>query len=195
MRPHDFILILDFGSQYTQLIARRLRELGVYSEIKTALTPLAEVHGLHPRGIVFSGGPNSVYDQDAPSVDPEIFNLGVPILGLCYGQQLLAHLLGGKVQPSPHREYGLAELNVLRADALFENVDKQTRVWMSHGDAIVAAPPDFVTIGATNNAPHAAFVDHRRKLYGLQFHPEVTHTIAGRQILQNFLFHVCGCKA
>lgn len=195
MRPHDFILILDFGSQYTQLIARRTRELGVYSEIKSAHTSLAEIRALKPSGIIFSGGPNSVYDQDAPSVDRETFALGVPILGLCYGQQLLAHLLDGKVQPSPQREYGLAEFNVLRADALFENVDKQSRVWMSHGDAVITPPIGFTTIGATNNAPHAAFVDHSRKLYGLQFHPEVTHTVAGRQILQNFLFNICGCKA
>ncbi len=195
MRPHDFILILDFGSQYTQLIARRVRELGVYSEIKSAFTPLAEIRALRPSGLIFSGGPNSVYDQDAPSVDLNFFNLGIPILGLCYGQQLFAHLLGGKVQPSPHREYGLAEFTVLQDDPLFETVDKHTRVWMSHGDAVINPPHGFVTIGATNNAPHAAFVDHRRKLYGLQFHPEVTHTVAGRQILQNFLFNVCKCEA
>lgn len=195
MRPHDFILILDFGSQYTQLIARRLRELGVYSEIKTALTPLAEICALHPSGIVFSGGPNSVYEQDAPAVDTEIFALDVPILGLCYGQQLLAHLLGGNVQPSPHREYGFAEFEILQNDPLFVGVDKKTRVWMSHGDAVSNPPNGFVTIGATNNAPHAAFVDQKRKLYGLQFHPEVTHTMAGAKILENFLFKICGCTA
>lgn len=194
MRPHDFILILDFGSQYTQLIARRLRELGVYSEIKSALTPLAEIRDLNPRGLIFSGGPNSVYDDGAPTVAREIFALGVPILGLCYGQQLLAHVLGGNVQPSPYREYGLAELNILRDDVLFANIDKQTRVWMSHGDAVVAPPPGFVTIGATSNAPHAAFVDHARQFYGLQFHPEVTHTLAGVQILKNFLFKICRCE-
>ncbi|MGH7496790.1 MAG: glutamine-hydrolyzing GMP synthase [bacterium] len=195
MSAHDLILILDFGSQYTQLIARRIRELGVYSEIRSALTPVDEIAALRPRGIVLSGGPRSVYQEQAPSAERRLFELGIPVLGLCYGQQLIAHLLGGEVQAAKEREYGLAELEIVKREGIFEGVEARTRVWMSHGDAVKAMPVGFVVLGKTNNAPFAAFANSAKKIFGLQFHPEVTHTSQGLQILENFAFNICGCRA
>ncbi len=195
MKIHDLILILDFGSQYTQLIARRIRELGVYSEIKSAYTPFDEIAALQPAGIVLSGGPRSVYEERAPSADKRLFELGIPVLGLCYGQQLIAHLLGGKVQATTEREYGLAEMEIVQQDAIFQGVEAHTRVWMSHGDAVIAMPTGFVALAQTSNAPLAAFGNLEQSIYGLQFHPEVTHTAQGTQVLKNFVFNVCHCRA
>ena len=195
MPAHDLILVLDFGSQYTQLIARRIRELGVYSEIKSAYTPFPEIMALRPHGIVLSGGPRSVYEEQAPSAEQRLFELGVPVLGLCYGQQLIAHLLGGNVQAAQEREYGLAELEILKPGGILDGVEARTRVWMSHGDSVVAMPPGFEVLAQTSNAPLAAFAHSARKIYGLQFHPEVTHTAQGSQILKNFVFDICGCRA
>ncbi len=195
MPTHDLILILDFGSQYTQLIARRIRELGVYSEIKSAYTPFEEIIAMRPHGIVLSGGPRSVYEEQAPSAEKRLFELGVPVLGLCYGQQLLAHVLGGQVQAAKEREYGLADLEIVKYDEIFDDVAARTHVWMSHGDSVIAMPEGFVALGKTSNAPLAAFGNSAKKIYGLQFHPEVTHTAQGAQILQNFVFKICGCRA
>jgi GMP synthase (glutamine-hydrolysing) len=195
MTHRDLILILDFGSQYTQLIARKVRELGVYSEIKSCHTPVADLFREQPAGIILSGGPNSVYDADAPLIDPTIFERNIPVLGVCYGQQLMAHLLGGKVVAAPHREYGSAQLEIGEPDTLFQNVSKKTTVWMSHGDFVATPPAGFIPLAATENSPHAAFAHLQRKLFGLQFHPEVAHTSEGRQILHNFIFSICGCNA
>ena len=189
----DFILILDFGSQYTQLIARRVRELSTYCEIHPYHLAPARIRELRPRGIILSGGPASVYAAGAPVVDADVFALGVPVLGICYGMQLMAHRLGGEVAGSTHREYGHAELTPVSGSALLAGVASRSRVWMSHGDRLTALPEGFVTIGRTDNAPFAAVADERRKLFGLQFHPEVQHTDPGRVILENFLYRVCGC--
>jgi len=191
----DLILIIDFGSQYTQLIARRVRELGVYSEIKSCYTPVDELLRARPRGIIFSGGPNSVYDAGAPSVDLKIFQQAAPILGVCYGQQLLTHLLGGKVISAPGREYGSAELEITAPNALFQNVGTSTTVWMSHGDFVEKLPAGFVPLATTANSPFAAIAHSQKKIFGIQFHPEVAHTSEGRQILHNFVFDICGCAA
>ncbi len=193
MHPHDYILILDFGSQYTQLIARRIREQNVYSEIKPCTLTAAEIKALQPKGIILSGGPNSVYDANAPAFATEVFQLGVPILGLCYGQQLLAHHLGGRVQPARQREYGFATLQAVAENALLQGVPASSQVWMSHGDSVAELPPDFVALGRTENSAYAAFGHPARKCYGLQFHPEVAHTTAGVQMLRNFVFGICGC--
>jgi len=195
MSARDLILIIDFGSQYTQLIARRVRELGVYSEIKSCYTPVDELLQAQPRGLILSGGPNSVYEADAPSIDRKIFERETPILGVCYGQQLMTHLLGGKVTPAPGREYGSAQLEIHTPDALFPGVSTSTRVWMSHGDFVEKLPPGFVPLATTSNSPFAAIAHQQKKLFGIQFHPEVAHTSAGRQILQNFVFNICGCTA
>ncbi len=191
---HELILILDFGSQYTQLIARRVRELGVYSEIKPYNFPLAEIRKLAPKGIIFSGGPASVYRRRAPLVDQQIFDWDVPILGICYGLQLICHLLGGKVLPAEQREYGLAELTILQADPLLANINDRSRVWMSHGDRVVEMPAGFVSIGATANSPFGIIRHETKKIYGLQFHPEVAHTAQGSLILRNFLYQIAGCQ-
>ncbi|MCG3118772.1 MAG: GMP synthase [glutamine-hydrolyzing] [bacterium] len=195
MPTSDLILILDFGSQYTQLIARRVRELGVYSEIKPCYTPVDELLRARPSGIIFSGGPNSVYDPGAPSLDAKIFQQAVPILGVCYGQQLMTHLLGGKVIAAPGREYGSAQLDITTPDSLLANVGKNTTVWMSHGDFVEQLPPGFVPLATTSNSPFAAIAHPQKKFFGIQFHPEVAHTVAGRQILHNFVFGICGCSA
>lgn len=187
------ILILDFGSQYTQLITRRVRELKVYSEIKPWWTPVAEIQRLKPKGIILSGGPASVYDPDAPQIDRQLFDLGAPILGICYGLQLLAHYLGGQVQRADKREYGPARLDILQAEPLFVDVPSPTQVWMSHGDTLTVIPHGFKAVARTEASPYAAIADPDRGLYGLQFHPEVAHTADGNKILSNFLYRVCGC--
>ena len=188
----ETILILDFGSQYTQLIARRIRELGVYCEILPYHTPLAEIRRSGPKGLIFSGGPSSVYDADAPHVDREVLSLGVPVLGICYGLQLLSYHLGGKVEPSSRREYGAAQVHITRPSRLFEGVPSETSVWMSHGDHVTEPPPGFSVIAATDNAL-GAVEDEERGWYGLQFHPEVAHTPEGKRILGNFVRSICGC--
>ncbi len=190
----ELILILDFGSQYTQLIARRVREQGVYSEIKPYNFPLAEIQTLHPRGIILSGGPASVYQPKAPMVDPRIFDLGIPILGICYGLQLICHLLGGTVAPADHREYGDALLRIESDDGLLVDLPVQSRVWMSHGDRVERLPKGFLVLGSTANSPYAIIRHENQRIYGLQFHPEVAHTERGTQILRNFLYQVAECR-
>ena len=190
----EFIAILDFGSQYTQLIARRIRENSVFSRILPHNTSLSEIQKLRPKGIIFSGGPSSVYEKNAPDCDPKIFQIGIPILGICYGMQLMAQSLGGKVVPSERREYGKAELSIDSPELLLEGLSSPNVVWMSHGDKVTEVVNGFRILGHTSNTAIAAMGDPERKLYGLQFHPEVVHTQNGSEILKNFLFKVCGCK-
>jgi len=191
----ELILVLDFGGQYSKLIARRIREAHVFSLILPYNTPLEVIRSHKPSGIVFTGGPASVHADGAPLPDPGVFQLGVPILGICYGVQLLAHMLGGKVERSDKREYGIAHLKHNDATGLFDGVDEHTEVWMSHGDAISVMPPGFDTIGVTENCPHAAIVNKEKRWYGVQFHPEVVHTRQGTRILSNFVHAICGCSA
>jgi GMP synthase (glutamine-hydrolysing) len=197
--PHrDRVLILDFGSQYTQLIARRIREAGVYCEIHPYSLPLPAVRALAPRAVVLSGGPASVYGEGAPRISPEIFELGVPVLGICYGLQLLAFLLGGRVERGAEGgEYGRATVRVERPSGVLGRFAEgdEIEVWMSHGDRLVAPPAGFTSIGTSRGAPLAAVADEARKIYGLQFHPEVAHTPRGREILEAFLFDVAGIPA
>jgi len=187
------ILVLDFGSQYTQLIARRVRENRVYSEIFPYNAPLSRVLDFRPRGIILSGGPASIYDRDAPIPDFAIFELDVPILGICYGMQLMAHSLGGKVGRAQKREYGEAELIIDHRADIFDDIPKRAVVWMSHGDRIERVPPLFQPIAHTGNSPVAAMANRRKKLYALQFHPEVAHTPHGKKIIRNFVLAICGC--
>lgn len=195
---HDRILILDFGSQYTQLIARRVREAHVYSQIFPYSASLATIEAYRPKGIILSGGPASVYDQKAPMVPTKLFELGVPILGICYGMQLVTYLLGGEVAKASHREYGRAELLIDDASDLLKGISagNSCQVWMSHGDRIERMPQGFQAIAHTANSPVAAMkaVNGERRIYCLQFHPEVAHTTGGSQILQNFVQDICGCR-
>jgi len=188
----DTVLILDFGSQYTQLIARRLRELAVYSEILPPGTRAEALQARHPRGIVLSGGPDSVHDKRSPRCDPKLFELGVPVVGICYGMQLMSHLLGGEVKRSGHREYGQAVFQP-SGGALFRGLPPRSRVWASHGDDIRKAPPGFRVTGATETNAIAAIEDPRRRLYGMLFHPEVAHSEEGAKVLANYL-DVLGCR-
>lgn len=188
-------LILDYGSQYTQLIARKIRELGVYSEIHPYNTPLARIKRERPAAIILSGGPQSVYEKGAPRAAGEIFELGIPLLGICYGLQLMAHLLGGEVVPSPKREYGFAALKIIDRGGLLAGVRDGEQVWMSHGDRLEKLPPGFRISGRTANTRAAAVENPEAKLYGVQFHPEVLHTRRGKKILSNFLFRLAGLEA
>jgi GMP synthase (glutamine-hydrolysing) len=190
----DKILVLDFGSQYTQLIARRIREGKVYSEIFPFNASPEKIRSFKPRGIVLSGGPSSVYDEGAPIPDMDIFRLGVPVLGICYGMQLMAHLLGGRVAKAAKREYGRAELISDNDADLLWGISRKTNVWMSHGDRIEMLPDGFSIIAHTDNSPVAAMADRERKFFALQFHPEVVHTDEGTRILHNFVDGICGCK-
>ena len=190
---HSKILILDFGSQYTQVIARRIRECQVYSEIIRFDTSAAEVAASQPKGLILSGGPASVYDKGAPQLDPGIFSLGIPVLGICYGLMLMAHHLGGRVVFTGRREYGAGVLHIKNDSELLGGLGEQLDVWNSHGDEVTALPKGFRIAGTTEGCDFAAVEDPQRKLYGLQFHPEVVHTPRGREILQNFLFHICHC--
>ena len=190
---HSKILILDFGSQYTQVIARRIRECQVYSEIVRFDTPAAEIAAVKPNGLILSGGPASVYDKGAPQIDPEIFSLDIPVLGICYGLMLMAHHLGGKVVFTGRREYGAGVFHVRNGSELFDSLGNQLDVWNSHGDEVTALPKGFRVVGTTDGCDCAAVEDRQRKLYGLQFHPEVAHTPQGREILQNFVYHICHC--
>lgn len=190
----ELIVVLDFGAQYSQLIARRIRECSVYSEIMPFDTSAEELRAVKPSGIVFSGGPSSVYEEGAPSCDPAIFSLGIPILGICYGMQLMGHMLGGKVVPGHKREYGKTDLQVLGADDLFKGLERDLVCWMSHGDAVETPPPGFGVLARTPNTPVASMSDPGRKLYAVQFHPEVAHTPRGTEILRNFLYGPCGCQ-
>jgi len=188
------VLILDFGSQYTQLIARKTRELGVYSEIVPFNTPLSRIKKEGCGALILSGGPRSVYEKDAPLPDSRIFDLGIPVLGICYGLQLMAHLLGGKVESSACREYGFAHLKVLDRGGLLKGTTDNGQVWMSHGDLVEKIPPRFIVTGKTANAKASVIESRTRKLFGVQFHPEVIHTRQGKRILSNFLFLLAGLK-
>lgn len=191
------VLILDFGSQTTQLIARRLRELRVYCEIHPCTVDDAFVHGFAPQAIVLSGGPASVSEAGSPRAPDAVFRLGVPVLGICYGEQTLCAQLGGRVEPAATREFGRAEIELLRECRLFDGilrVGERARVWMSHGDQVMELPPGFVAVAASPAAPFAAIADERRRFYGVQFHPEVAHTEIGRQLFANFAFHVAGLR-
>jgi len=191
---HQTIVVLDFGSQYTQLIARRLRELSVYSEILPPSTPAAEIARRQPAGIILSGGPKSVSEEGAPKADPAIFALGTPTLGICYGMQLMTAVLGGRVSSAPHREFGHAMVASRGSGTLFREVPDSIKVWASHGDFVAEAPPGFEVVATSVNAPVAAMEDSSRHMFGLLFHPEVAHTEKGEQILRNFAFDVCGCR-
>lgn len=190
---NEMVILLDFGGQYTQLIARRIRECKVYCEIMSFDTPLADILGRQPKGIVFSGGPSSVYVDNAPICDKAIFASGVPILGICYGMQLMAQELGGQVSRADNREYGKTMVQLNSEDKVIHSLADQIQVWMSHGDFVAEPPLGFHTSAKTNNTPVAAFGSDEKKMYGVQFHPEVIHTPDGKQMLQNFLYDVCGC--
>jgi GMP synthase (glutamine-hydrolysing) len=193
--PRDMVVVLDFGSQYTQLIARRVRQCYVYCEIHPFDLALPAIRRLNPRGIILSGGPASVYDSTAPMVSAELFQMRIPILGICYGMQLMTHQLGGRVASAIEREYGNAELSIDAGCPFFHGLPTDTiPVWMSHGDRIQQIPPGFKSVAHTDNSPIAAMQDATGRLYGIQFHPEVTHTPHGLQMLQNFLYGVCGCS-
>jgi GMP synthase (glutamine-hydrolysing) len=194
MQHEEVIPILDFGSQYAQLIARRVREQGVYSELVRPDITVEALKKLNPRGLILSGGPSSVYEPNAPKSDPRIFDLNVPILGICYGMQLGAQILGGQVKPAKAREYGRAKLAVTTDDALVHGLPKETTVWMSHGDQVHELPEQFVALATTPTCPFAAAKHRTRPFYGVQFHPEVTHTPRGEQIFHNFLYEICRCK-
>ena len=188
------IVILDFGSQYTQVIARRIRECQVYSTILRFDTPAKEIAALNPRGLILSGGPSSVYAGNAPLPDPAIFKLGLPVLGVCYGLQVLAHFLGGKVEPGQKREYGKGTLTVTDTTCpLFRGLPETLQVWNSHGDKLTRVPKNFVAVATTANSSFAALENRARHIYGLQFHPEVVHTPRGREIIANFVHEICGC--
>jgi len=188
------IVILDFGSQYTQLIARRIRELKVFSAVLPCTASLEEIKSYHPAGIVLSGGPCSVYDDDAPPADERVLSLGLPVLGVCYGLHFIAHKLGGKVVPGPRREYGHAEVSVHGESELFKGLPKSMSVWMSHGDEAQELPPGFSAVAKTSNAL-AAMQDEARRIWAVQFHPEVHHTKLGTHLLRNFVYEICGAKA
>jgi len=190
----DKILVLDFGSQYTQLIARRIREGKVYSEIFPFNASIEKIRDFNPKGIILSGGPSSVYAEGAPVPDMQIFQLGIPVLGICYGMQLIAHYLGGKVAKAAKREYGQAELIVDNDADLLHGISQQTKVWMSHGDRIEKMPEGFSVIGHTANSPVAVMADPAKRLFALQFHPEVVHTAEGTRILNNFVSNICKCN-
>lgn len=191
---NEKIIVLDFGGQYNQLIARRVRECNVYCEIYSYKTDLEKIKEMRPKGIIFTGGPNSAYKEDSPTYTREIFELGVPVLGICYGAQLMMHLLGGKVETAPVREYGKIEVTVDRGSKLFENVSEKTICWMSHNDYISQAAPGFAISAHTPDCPVAAVEDVKRRLYAIQFHPEVLHTKEGTKMLSNFVYNVCECS-
>jgi len=192
---NNIILIIDFGSQVTQLIARRVRELHVFSEIKNPDISIDEIKKINPRAIILSGGPSSVYEKDAPTIDGAVFNLGVPVLGICYGQQLICHLLGGKVGEACEREFGKAFIALIENSPLFHNIKSpQSQVWMSHGDKVEKIPDGFNPIAISNNAPFAAISDESRKIYGVQFHPEVVHSLDGKIMLENFVINIAKCQ-
>lgn len=187
------IIVLDFGSQYNQLITRRIREFGVYSELLSHKLTAQEIKEMNPKGIIFSGGPNSVFDQGAFAIDEEIFELGIPILGICYGMQLMAYDLGGKVEQADNKEYGQAFIDVKPNGTLFADTPEHQQVWMSHGDLVTAVPEGFEVVATSPNCPIAAMQNTAKNFYGIQFHPEVRHSIYGNDILRHFAFDVCQC--
>ena len=194
MSERDLILIVDFGSQYTQLITRRVREVNVYSEIYPHTISFEDVQKLKPKGIILSGGPMSVYDDSAPKIDPRIFNLKVPFLGLCYGLQLICKNFGGIVEPADSREYGKSILRVIDNSDILHGVEDASIVWMSHGDYLTELPKGFKVVGESDHSPMCAISNQTKRIYGLQFHPEVVHTEKGEKIIKNFLFDICKCK-
>lgn len=191
---HELIIVLDFGGQYNQLIARRVRDLNVYCEVLSYDTPIEEIRAKNPKGIIFTGGPSVVTEEDAPIVDKQIFELGIPVFGICYGCQLMGYLNGGQVGKADKKEYGKAELTVDNTNPLFENVDKESICWMSHTYYITQVPPNFEVIGTTGTCPTASIYNKDKNLYGVQFHPEVVHTQFGNNIIKNFLYNVCKCS-
>jgi GMP synthase (glutamine-hydrolysing) len=188
------VLVLDFGSQYAQLIARRVREQQVYCEIVRHDITAEEIVRRNPQGLILSGGPASVYEPGAPRCDPALFRLGIPVLGICYGMQLACHTLGGKVGSTPSREYGRARCRLVAQDPLVEGIPAEIEVWMSHGDQVTEVSPDFHALAQTDTCGIAAVRHDQLSVYGLQFHPEVTHTPRGSDILRNFLFRICRCQ-
>lgn len=194
LENQEMIVVLDFGSQYNQLITRRIRDFGVYSELHPHTITAEEIKGMNPKGIIFSGGPNSVYDENAFHVDEAIFELGLPILGICYGMQLMTKYYNGKVEPAERREYGKADITVQNESALFAGLPKEQVVWMSHGDLVVEAPEGFSVDATSSSCPISSMSNEAKKLYAVQFHPEVQHSVHGFDLLKNFAFNVCGCK-
>ena len=191
----ELVLVLDFGGQYKQLIARRVREAKVYAEVLPYEVDLERIKEKKPKGIIFTGGPSVVYAENAPTVDPKLFELGIPILGICYGAQLTAHLMGGKVEKATHREYGKKELALVNAThPLFKDVPQQTTCWMSHTYHVGVLPAGYEIIASTDRCPVAAFANDTQAIYGFQYHPEVLHTTEGIKMLKNFLYEVCNCK-
>lgn len=193
-KPNEMIVVLDFGGQYNQLIARRIRDLGVYSELLPYNTSVERIRELQPKGIVFSGGPASVYEEKSPLVDPAIYDLGLPIFGICYGMQLISHQLGGKVERAGKREYGKADVAFVSGSELVHGLDTNQTVWMSHGDHVTELPTGFRVDASTDHAPIAAMSHPDRKLFAVQFHPEVRHSVQGNEMIRNFLYNVCGCE-
>ena len=187
----DLVLVIDFGGQYNQLIARRVREFGVYCEIVPYNYGIEKIKDKNPKGIIFTGGPNSVYGKDTPQIEKEVFELGVPVLGICYGQQLMSHLLGGRVDTAPVREYGKSHVNLDNSSKLFKGIEKEEVCWMSHTDYVAEAPAGFKIIAHTDVCPVAAIANEEKKLYGVQFHPEVEHTPFGKDMLRNFVLNIC----
>jgi GMP synthase (glutamine-hydrolysing) len=193
-KPNEMIVVLDFGGQYNQLIARRIRDLGVYSELLPYNTTIEKIQELQPKGIVFSGGPASVYGEQSPVVDTRIYDLGIPIFGICYGMQLMSHQLQGKVERAQKREYGKANVAFKPNSRLIKGLDVDQLVWMSHGDHVTVLPEGFVVDASTDHAPVAAMSHPEKQLYAVQFHPEVRHSVQGNEMIKNFLFEICGCE-
>ena len=194
-QKHDTVIVLDFGAQYSQLIARRVRELGVYSQIVPFNTSAEEIKKIAPKGIIFSGGPASVSQEGSPRPDKEIFSLGIPVLGICYGLQVMSLVLGGHVTCPEKKEYGIANINILRESKLLKGVSDLSQVWMSHGDSVDKIPEGFVTVADTPNCPYTVVEDSKRSFYGVQFHPEVAHSLDGQKMLSNFVLDICNAKA
>ncbi|MDD5972195.1 MAG: glutamine-hydrolyzing GMP synthase, partial [Spirochaetales bacterium] len=194
-KNHDTVIVLDFGAQYSQLIARRVRELGVYSQIVPFNTSAEEIKKMAPKGIIFSGGPASVSQALSPRPDKEIFNLNIPILGICYGLQVMSLLLGGHVTCPEKKEYGIANINIIKASKLLKDVSNLSQVWMSHGDSVDKIPEGFSTTANTPNCPYTVIEDEKRNFYGVQFHPEVVHSVEGQKMLSNFVLDICKAKA
>ncbi|WP_325049493.1 glutamine-hydrolyzing GMP synthase [Lysinibacillus yapensis] len=194
LKEQEKIVVLDFGSQFNQLITRRIREFGVFSELHPHTVTAEEIKEMNATGIIFSGGPNSVYDEKAFKVDEAIFELGLPILGICYGMQLMSHALGGKVEPADHREYGKAEINITADNKLFGDLPKDQVVWMSHGDLVTEVPEGFEVIATSTSCPISAMQNAERGFYAVQFHPEVRHSVYGNDLLRQFVFDICGAK-
>ncbi len=188
------IIVIDFGSQFNQLIARRVREHKVYCQVEPSDIPVEKIKALNPEGIILSGGPSSVYEKNSPTMDQSLFDLGVPVLGICYGMHFMVHTLGGKIKKAEKREYGYASLEIKNPLPLFKDMDSGFQCWMSHGDSAIELPEGFEVTASTPNTAIAAIADHTRKFYGLQLHPEVEHSINGSQMIRHFLFDVCGCR-